>query len=97
MAPSFINSNRVQAHPEYYQNPQRYTGDIEVGQSYTGIIITMGDQSDEWVASVASFVRANFENEAHIQCLRKLYSPPETADQKSLYTYRRTDNHPKAA
>ncbi|MCB0839733.1 MAG: discoidin domain-containing protein, partial [Bacteroidetes bacterium] len=90
MAPSFINSTRVQAHPEYFIKTLLHgmTGDIE-GQSYTGIIMApMGDQSDEWVASVASFVRANFENEASvIQPEEVARVRQETADRSKPYTY----------
>ncbi|MCB0629118.1 MAG: discoidin domain-containing protein [Lewinella sp.] len=90
MAPSFIGSDRVQAHPDYFINILLHglTGDIE-GQSYTGIIMApMGDQSDEWVASVASFVRANFENEASvIQPEEVTRVRQETASRKKPYAY----------
>jgi hypothetical protein len=48
----------------------------------------MGQNTDQWIASVASFIRANFENESSlikpedVARVRK-----ETAEQKSAYTY----------
>src|SRR5690606_5529018 len=66
MAPSLVGSPRVQAHPDYVIKTLLHglTGNI-AGKSYAGAIMApMGNQSDEWIASVASFVRANFENES---------------------------------
>lgn len=90
MAPSFIGSPRVQAHSDYFIKTLLHgmTGDIE-GKSYTGIFMApMGDQSDEWVASVASFVRSNFENEASIILPEEVARVRrETADRSKPYTY----------
>ncbi len=90
MAPSFIGSTRVQAHPDYFIKTMLHgmTGDIE-DQSYTGVIMApMSNQSDEWIASVASFVRANFENEASIiQPEEVTRVRKETADRSKPYTY----------
>ena len=91
MAPSFIGSARVQAHPDYFIKTLLHgmTGEIE-GEEYTGIIMApMGEQSDEWIASVASFVRANFENEAsiiHPEEVTKIRK--ETADRTKPYSYK---------
>ncbi len=68
LAPSFIGSPRVQAHPDYFIKTLLHglTGDIE-GKSYGGVMMApMGQNDDEWIASVASFVRANFENKASL-------------------------------
>jgi hypothetical protein len=64
------------------------TGDI-ADQSYTGIIMApMGNQSDEWIASIASFVRANFENESSIiQPEEVARVRQQTADRSKPYTY----------
>lgn len=90
MAPSFIGSSRVQAHPDYFIKTLLHgmTGDIE-GKSYAGVIMTpMGNQSDEWVASVASFVRTNFENAASIiQPEEVARVRRETASRTEPYTY----------
>lgn len=90
MAPSFIGSARVQTHPDYFIKTLLHgmTGDIQ-GQSYTGIIMApMGDQSDEWIASAASFVRANFENEASIILPEEVARiRRETANRSKPYIY----------
>lgn len=90
MAPSFIGSARVQAHPDYFIKTMLHglTDEIE-GQSYSGILMTpMAEQSDEWIASVASFVRANFENEASlIQPEEVARVRQETADRTKPYVY----------
>lgn len=65
MAPSLVGSPRVQAHPEYTIKTLLHglQGKIE-GNEYTGVLMApMGSNSDEWIASVASFIRTNFENE----------------------------------
>lgn len=90
LAPSLINSPRIQAHPDYIIKTllRGLTGEIQ-GESYAGVImVPMADNNDEWIASVASFVRANFENEstpvspADVARVRK-----ETANQKSAYKF----------
>lgn len=68
MAPSLVASPHVQAHPDYITKVllRGLTGDIE-GTHYAGVVMTaMGQNSDEWIASVASYVRANFENESSL-------------------------------
>jgi mono/diheme cytochrome c family protein/glucose/arabinose dehydrogenase len=68
LAPSLVGSARVQAHPDYVIKTLLHglTGDIQ-GESYAGIMMApMGNNSDEWIASAASFIRANFENESSI-------------------------------
>lgn len=90
LAPSLIGSSRVQAHPDYITKVllKGMTGDIGK-ETYAGVIMTpMGENSNEWVAAVASFVRANFENEsspvspADVERVRKA-----TVDQKTPYTF----------
>jgi mono/diheme cytochrome c family protein len=90
LAPSLIGSSRVQAHPDYVIKTllRGLTGEIQK-EAYAGIIMTpMGSNSDEWIASVASFIRINFENEsspvtvADVARVRK-----ETADQKTPYKF----------
>jgi mono/diheme cytochrome c family protein/glucose/arabinose dehydrogenase len=90
LAPSFISSVRVQSHPHYFIKTLLHgmTGDIE-GESYTGIIMApMDAQSDEWIASVASFVRSNFENEASVIFPEEVAQVrKETANRDKPYTY----------
>ncbi|WP_276374944.1 discoidin domain-containing protein [Chryseolinea sp. H1M3-3] len=90
LAPSLVGSSRIQAHPDYIVKTLLHgmTGDIQ-GESYAGIMMApMGSNNDKWIASVASFVRANFENEsslitpADVARVRK-----ETAQQKSMYKF----------
>lgn len=90
MAPSLVGSARVQAHPDYVIKTLLHglAGEIE-GENFSGALMApMGSQSDEWIASVASFVRANFENES------PLITPEDvarvrraTSDQKVPYTF----------
>jgi len=68
MAPSLVGSSRVQSHGDYVTKVLLHglTGEIE-GTHYAGVMMApMKQNSDEWIASVASFVRANFENESPI-------------------------------
>lgn len=90
MAPSLVASSHVQAHPDYVIKTllRGLTGDIK-GKHYAGVMMApMGQNSDEWIASVASFIRANFENESSVispedvALVRK-----ETSDQKKPYTF----------
>lgn len=90
MAPSLVGSARVQAHPDYIIKTLLHglSGDIG-GESYSGILMApMGNQSDEWIASVASFVRANFENESSLVTPEDVARVRKaTADQKVPYNF----------
>ena len=90
MAPSLIGNTRIQSHPEYIVKTLLHgmNGDID-GQSYTGIMMApMGNNTDEWVASISSFVRANFENESSIILPEEVSRiRRQTADRKKAYTY----------
>ncbi|HEX5168891.1 MAG TPA: discoidin domain-containing protein [Cyclobacteriaceae bacterium] len=90
MAPSLVGSSHVQAHPDYVIKTLLHglTGEV-AGKNYAGVIMTpMGQNSNEWIASVASFIRANFENEsslvtpADVARVRK-----ETTEQNAPYTF----------
>jgi mono/diheme cytochrome c family protein len=66
IAPSLIASSRIQSHPDYVIKTLLHgvIGNIQ-NESYAGIMMApMGKNNDEWIASVASFIRANFENES---------------------------------
>ena len=66
MAPPLTGSPRVQSHPEYVIKTLLYglEGPIE-GQTYPGaIMVGMGEQSDEWISDIASYIRMNLTNEA---------------------------------
>ena len=64
IAPALAGNPRVTAHPEYVIKALLHglTGPIE-GRSYAGgLMVPMGAESDEWVASMASYVRTNLTN-----------------------------------
>jgi mono/diheme cytochrome c family protein len=66
MAPALASSPRVQGHRDYVIKTLLFgqTGPIE-GKTYEGgIMVPMGDNPDEWVAAVASYIRTNLGNDA---------------------------------
>lgn len=66
MAPSFVGNARVTGHPDYVLKTLLHglTGPIE-GRTYAGaVMVPMGSNTDEWVASAASYVRNVFGNTA---------------------------------
>ncbi|MFT5884793.1 MAG: mono/diheme cytochrome c family protein [Arcticibacterium sp.] len=66
MAPSFVNNNNLKGHSDYVVKTilRGLTGKIEE-KSYEGVImVPMAENSDEWVSSVASFIRLSFDNNA---------------------------------
>jgi mono/diheme cytochrome c family protein len=90
MAPSLVGSSRVQAHPDYVTKVllRGLTGTI-AGESYAGgLMASMGNNSDEWIASVASFIRVNFENESSLVSTEDVKGlRNNTLDQKTPYTF----------
>ncbi|MBP6795115.1 MAG: c-type cytochrome, partial [Saprospiraceae bacterium] len=90
VAPSFINSARIQSHPDYIVKSLLHgiMGPIQK-EMYTGIMMApMKKEKDEWIAAVASFIRSNFENEsstispADVARIRK-----ESARQTRMYSF----------
>ena len=64
MAPALAGSPRVQGHRDYVIKTllQGMTGPI-AGQTYSGqVMLPMAAQSDQWIASIASYVRNSFGN-----------------------------------
>lgn len=64
LAPSLVGNFRVQGHNEYITKVllKGLTGPIE-GKNYAGgVMVAMADNDDEWIASIASYVRNNFNN-----------------------------------
>src|SRR5204862_5441812 len=64
MAPPLAGSQRVNGHREYVVNAllKGMTGPVD-GKTYTDVMIPLGAaNSDEWVASIASYVRNSFGN-----------------------------------
>ena len=65
MAPALAGSPRVLGHRDHVIKVLLHgmTGPLN-GVSYTDVMIPMGQQSDEWIASVGSYVRNAFGNRA---------------------------------
>jgi hypothetical protein len=63
MAPPLGGSPRVQGHRDYVVKVLLHglTGPL-AGKTYTNVMVPMGTQTDEWIASVASYVRNDFGN-----------------------------------
>ena len=63
MAPALAGSPRVNGHRDYIIKVVLHglTGPVD-GKTYTDMMIPMGNNDDEWIAAVASFVRNNFGN-----------------------------------
>lgn len=90
MAPSFVSSQRIKMHGDYVIKILLHglTGDID-GESYgEGLMIPMDGNSDQWIASAASFIRENFENEAGLVTVDDVARVrEETAGRKTPYRY----------
>lgn len=90
MAPSLVASSRVQAHPDYVTKVllRGLTGDIE-GTHYAGVMMApMAQNTDEWIASVTSFIRANFENNSSLVKSEEVARVRKaTAGQSRSYTF----------
>jgi mono/diheme cytochrome c family protein len=66
LAPPLSGSSRVVGHPDYIVKIllAGLNGDID-GKSYPGgVMVSMGTNTDEWIADVASYVRNSFGNTA---------------------------------
>tara|TARA_R110001592_G_C13193089_1_gene753792 strand:- start:287 stop:2866 length:2580 start_codon:yes stop_codon:yes gene_type:complete len=63
IAPAFSGSPRVQGHPEYIVKTLLHglTGAIE-GKEYEGVMIAMNSNDNQYIASVASYIRNEFGN-----------------------------------
>ena len=63
MAPPLAGSPRVNGHRDYVIKAVLHglTGPVD-GKTYTDVMIPMGDNDDEWVAAVSSYVRRSFGN-----------------------------------
>ncbi len=68
MAPAFNSNPRVQGHPDYIIKVllKGLTGSIE-GKNYAGgVMVPMANNSDEWVASILSYIRTSFDNKGQL-------------------------------
>jgi mono/diheme cytochrome c family protein len=89
MGPPLAGSPRVQGHRDYVIKTLLHgmTGPL-AGQTYTQVMLPMGAQNDQWIASLASYVRNSFGNAA------SFVSPSDvarvraaTASRKSMWTF----------
>jgi mono/diheme cytochrome c family protein/glucose/arabinose dehydrogenase len=66
LAPPLAGSARVQSHPDYVIRTIMHglTGQIDGKTFPGGVMVGNKEQSDEWIASIASFIRTNLSNEA---------------------------------
>ena len=85
MAPPLSASPRVLAHKDYVIKTVLHglTGPID-GSTYSNVMIPMNGNDDEWIASIASFIRNSFGNQA------SFVSPADVARVRSK-TKARTD------
>ena len=65
MAPSFYKNKRISSHPDMPINVVLHglTGPI-AGEKYSGLMVPMKSNGDEWVAAVLSYIRNSFGNSA---------------------------------
>ena len=90
MAPPLSGSVRVQEHPEYVVKTILHglEGPLD-GKTYpAGIMVGNKEQSDDWVASIASYIRNNLSNEAStVSSAYVAKVRAKTADKKGTYKY----------
>lgn len=67
LGPPLASSPRVLGHPDYVISAllKGLTGPIN-GATYPDVMVSMGQNNDEWVADIASYVRNSFGNHASI-------------------------------
>ena len=89
MGPPLAGSPRVQGHRDYVIKTLLHgmQGPL-AGQAYTQVMLPMGAQNDQWIASVASYIRNEFGNSA------PFVTPADvarvraaTADRKAMWTF----------
>jgi mono/diheme cytochrome c family protein len=89
IAPAFSGSQRIQGHPEYAVKTMLHglKGDVE-GKEYEGVMIAMDMNDDEYIASIISYIRNEFGNNAsfvspeYVTEIRE-----ETKERKSNYSF----------
>ncbi len=61
MAPPLVTSTRLQGHRDYVVKTLLHglSGPLD-GRTYADVMVPMGTNTDEWIASVASYVRSGF-------------------------------------
>ncbi|QMW00559.1 DUF7133 domain-containing protein [Spirosoma foliorum] len=90
LAPALAGSQHMQAHPDYAIRVVLHgmEGAIE-GKTYAGgMMASMKEQSDDWIADVLSYVRNGLSNDASfISPQQVARARQKTADQKGPYQY----------
>lgn len=90
LAPALAGSQRIQSHPDYAIRVVLHglEGPIE-GKTYAGgMMASMKEQSDEWVADVLSYIRNGLSNDASLVSPQQIAQVRrKTADQKNAYQY----------
>ncbi|RRQ50779.1 sorbosone dehydrogenase [Maribacter algicola] len=90
MAPALSGSTRVQSHPEYVIKTVMHglEGPLD-GKTYpAGIMVGNKEQSDDWIASIVSYIRTNLSNEATLVSAEDVHSVrTKTEDRKAPYVY----------
>ena len=87
-APSLASSPRVVGHHDYVIKVLLHglTGPVN-GNSYTEVMVPMGQSGDEWVAAIASYVRNSFGNRASLVTPAEVGRVrAETAARKAMWT-----------
>ena len=90
MAPPLTGSSRVQSHPDYVIKAVMHglSGPIEGKNFPGGIMVGNKEQSDDWIAAVASFIRVNLSNEASLVTKEEVAKVRmATAGRESPYQY----------
>lgn len=85
MAPPLAGSPRVQGHRDYVVKALLHglVGGVD-GRTYTQVMIPMGAQTDDWIASVGSYVRSSLGNDA------PLLAPTDVARVRTASARRKT-------
>ncbi len=85
LAPPLVSSPRVLGHQEYVIKTLLHglSGPLN-GASYPDQMVSMGQNNDEWVAAIASYVRNSFGNRA------PFVSPSDVAQVRAAVTARKT-------
>lgn len=95
MAPPLAGSTRVQGHPEYVVRALLHglQGDLD-GKTYPGgIMVGNEEQSDDWIASIASYIRTNLSNEATlVSSVEVAKVRSKTTEQDGAYQYKELIN-----
>jgi hypothetical protein len=89
LAPPLAESRRVQAHRDYVIKVLLHglMGPID-GKDYPGgVMVSMGTNTDEWVADVATYVRTSFGNSAAAVTPDQVATVRKQSSRKTPWTY----------